>query len=143
MSSCLPLLLFSRATRLHVFAFFKSCLVFSLRKGINIVIGTPQRILDHILRTASLDLSHLQWLVIDEADRLLEMGFERDVRRIIEHIKKLNSANEKISENCERLRTVLLSATLTSGILTAVVVSLRLFGFTQLAVHLNLVRCYL
>ncbi|THD21587.1 RNA helicase [Fasciola hepatica] len=88
----------------------------SLRKGINIVIGTPQRILDHILRTASLDLSRLQWLVIDEADRLLEMGFERDVRRILEHIKDLDLRNEQMSESKGDIQTVLLSATLTSGV---------------------------
>ncbi|VDP87989.1 unnamed protein product [Echinostoma caproni] len=90
----------------------------NLRKGINIVIGTPQRILDHILRTASLDLSHLRWLVIDEADRLLEMGFERDVRRIIDHIKNLVPSEEHPDEKHrnQTSQTVLLSATLTQGV---------------------------
>ncbi|KAF5402429.1 RNA helicase, partial [Paragonimus heterotremus] len=89
----------------------------SLRKGLNIVIGTPQRILDHILRTASLKLEKLQQLVIDEADRLLEMGFEQSVRQIIEHIRQTRHNSSDISDDSEpSLQTVLLSATLTPGV---------------------------
>ena len=40
-----------------------------LRKGLNIVVGTPGRLLDHLRHTKSLQTSNLQWLVIDEADR--------------------------------------------------------------------------
>ncbi|KAF7256736.1 hypothetical protein EG68_06543 [Paragonimus skrjabini miyazakii] len=89
----------------------------SLRKGLNIVIGTPQRILDHILRTASLKLEKLQQLVIDEADRLLEMGFEQSIRRIIDHIQQTRRNSSDTSDDGEQsLQTVLLSATLTSGV---------------------------
>lgn len=52
-----------------------------LRKGITILIGTPGRLLDHAQKTKSLTFQKLQWLVIDEADRLLELGYERDIRR--------------------------------------------------------------
>lgn len=62
-------------------------------------------------RTSSLDLSNVHWLVIDEADRLLEMGFERDVHYIIDKLVK-----GKTEETESNLQTVLLSATLTMGI---------------------------
>ncbi len=42
-----------------------------LRKGINILIGTPGRFYDHLQNTKSLLLEKLQWLIIDEADRLV------------------------------------------------------------------------
>lgn len=56
----------------------------SLRKGVDIVIGTPGRILDH-LRRHSLKLDDLSFLVLDEADEMLDMGFLDDVKEIIEH----------------------------------------------------------
>ena len=78
-----------------------------VRKGINILVSTPGRLIDHIEHTKSLSLKNLQFLVLDEADRMLELGYERDVQKII----------TAINENTERERqTLLLSATLTSGI---------------------------
>ncbi len=53
-----------------------------LDKGIDIVVGTPGRILDH-LRRKTLDLSQLKWLVLDEADEMLNMGFIEDVEEIL------------------------------------------------------------
>ncbi|CAH8439127.1 unnamed protein product [Heterobilharzia americana] len=88
----------------------------SLRKGINIVIGTPKRILDHIGHTTTLDLQKIQWLVIDEADRLLEMGFERDVRRIVEKLVQQSNSFTKESDSVPKTQTVLLSATLSPGV---------------------------
>jgi len=55
----------------------------SLRKGIDIVVGTPGRILDH-LRRRTLNLKNISFLVLDEADEMLNMGFLEDVRDIIE-----------------------------------------------------------
>jgi len=54
----------------------------SLEHGAHIVIGTPGRLLDH-LRRGSLDLSELQTLVLDEADRMLDMGFQDEIAAII------------------------------------------------------------
>lgn len=54
----------------------------SLEHGAHIVVGTPGRILDH-LRRGSLDLSALSMLVLDEADRMLDMGFQEDLASII------------------------------------------------------------
>jgi ATP-dependent RNA helicase RhlE len=56
-----------------------------LRKGMDIVVATPGRLLDHIGRQ-TIDLSGVQVLVLDEADRMLDMGFIRDVEKIVRQI---------------------------------------------------------
>ena len=53
-----------------------------LRRGVDIVIATPGRLLDH-LDQGTVDLSKVEMLVLDEADRMLDMGFIRDIRRIL------------------------------------------------------------
>ncbi|MEX2191751.1 MAG: DEAD/DEAH box helicase, partial [Bacteroidota bacterium] len=53
-----------------------------LRRGVDIIIATPGRLLDHMQRR-TIDLSHIQILVLDEADRMLAMGFIQDVRKIV------------------------------------------------------------
>ncbi len=53
----------------------------AFKAGVHIVIGTPGRILDHLLRR-SLSLENLRFLIFDEADRMLSMGFYPDMRRI-------------------------------------------------------------
>ncbi len=55
-----------------------------LRRGVQIVVGTPGRLLDHLNRK-SLDLSALRWVVMDEADEMLRMGFIDDVEAILTH----------------------------------------------------------
>lgn len=45
------------------------------------VSGTPGRLLDHARNTSNLNLSHVSWLILDEGDKLLDMGYERDVSR--------------------------------------------------------------
>ncbi len=71
-------------------------------RGADIVVGTPGRILDHLHRR-SLNLSKVKFLVLDEADRMLDMGFIRDVEEII--------------KNCPRERqTFLFSATISKEI---------------------------
>ncbi|MDD2541416.1 MAG: ATP-dependent RNA helicase DbpA [Desulfuromonadaceae bacterium] len=54
----------------------------SLEHGAHVVVGTPGRLLDH-LRRGSLDLTSLQTLVLDEADRMLDMGFLEDISTLI------------------------------------------------------------
>ncbi|BFZ05910.1 hypothetical protein BsWGS_08950 [Bradybaena similaris] len=78
-----------------------------LRKGVNILVATPGRLMDHIRTTNVLTLARVQWLVIDEADRLLELGYERDVAQIINSLK---------SQCPDPPQTVLLSATLSEGV---------------------------
>jgi len=53
-----------------------------LRKGVNILCGTPGRVLYHIQNTESLDFSGVEVFVLDEADRLLDLGFEQQIRKI-------------------------------------------------------------
>ncbi|MDE2344873.1 MAG: DEAD/DEAH box helicase, partial [Gammaproteobacteria bacterium] len=53
-----------------------------LRRGVDIVIATPGRLLDHV-EQRTIDLSKVEILVLDEADRMLDMGFIRDIRRVL------------------------------------------------------------
>ena len=53
-----------------------------LRRGAQVVVGTPGRVIDHLER-GTLDLSHIDYLVLDEADEMLAMGFAEDVERIL------------------------------------------------------------
>ncbi len=53
-----------------------------LRRGAQVVVGTPGRVIDHLER-GTLDLSRLDYLVLDEADEMLQMGFAEDVERIL------------------------------------------------------------
>jgi ATP-dependent RNA helicase DeaD len=54
----------------------------ALRRGVHIIVGTPGRIMDH-LDKGTLDLSELKFLVLDEADEMLKMGFAEDVETIL------------------------------------------------------------
>jgi ATP-dependent RNA helicase RhlE len=53
-----------------------------LRRGVDILVATPGRLLDHVGQK-TLDLSQIEILVLDEADRMLDMGFIRDIRKIL------------------------------------------------------------
>jgi ATP-dependent RNA helicase RhlE len=55
----------------------------ALKNGVDVIVATPGRLLDH-LRQGTCRLDHVQFLVLDEADRMLDMGFLPDVRRIVE-----------------------------------------------------------
>jgi ATP-dependent RNA helicase RhlE len=54
----------------------------ALRQGVDILVATPGRLLDH-LQQRTANLSNVEFLVLDEADRMLDMGFIRDIRRIL------------------------------------------------------------
>ncbi|MCI4392812.1 hypothetical protein PGIGA_G00150280 [Pangasianodon gigas] len=77
-----------------------------LRKGINVLISTPGRLVDHIKNTLSIAFSAVRWLVLDEADRTLDLGFEKDLTVILNALNAAGSTRQ----------TVLLSATLTEGL---------------------------
>jgi ATP-dependent RNA helicase DeaD len=74
-----------------------------MKKGCNIVVGTPGRILDHLAR-GTLRLDHVRYVVLDEADRMLDIGFRPDIERILKQSPK------------ER-QTLLMSATLPDPVL--------------------------
>ena len=71
---------------------FKSTVIFggvkinpqivALRKGIDIVVATPGRLLDHISQK-TIDLSGVEFLILDEADRMLDMGFINDIKKVL------------------------------------------------------------
>jgi ATP-dependent RNA helicase DDX31/DBP7 len=82
-----------------------------LRKGISILVATPGRLLDHLGKTESLLMSlkgKLEWLVLDEADRLLDMGLGGQVEQIVQHVR----ANQPGSgRDGVTWRSILVSAT--------------------------------
>ncbi|XP_031225419.1 probable ATP-dependent RNA helicase DDX31 isoform X2 [Mastomys coucha] len=86
-----------------------------LRKGINILISTPGRLVDHIKSTKNLQFNRIRWLIVDEADRILDLGFEKDITVI------LNAVNAE----CQERQNVLLSATLTEGVTRLADISLH------------------
>ena len=59
----------------------------TLRKGVDIVSACPGRLLDHITR-GTIDVSQTEVLVLDEADRMFDMGFLPDIRKIVKHLPK-------------------------------------------------------
>src|SRR3546814_17210817 len=59
----------------------------ALRKPLDILVATPGRLLDHA-QQKTVDLSAVEILVLDEADRMLDMGFIRDIRRILALLPK-------------------------------------------------------
>ncbi|XP_068617070.1 ATP-dependent DNA helicase DDX31 [Brachionichthys hirsutus] len=77
-----------------------------LRKGINILISTPGRLVDHIKHTLCIAFSAVRWLVLDEADRTLDLGFEKDLTVILNSLNATGPSRQN----------VLLSATLTNGV---------------------------
>lgn len=58
-----------------------------LRKGINILVATPGRLLDHLQNTEGFLFANLICLVIDEADLILDIGFEEEMKQIINLVK--------------------------------------------------------
>ncbi|XP_044295918.1 probable ATP-dependent RNA helicase DDX31 isoform X2 [Varanus komodoensis] len=86
-----------------------------LRKGINVLIATPGRLVDHINSTKCIHFRRVRWLILDEADRILDLGFEKAVAAVL---NALNAGSE-VRQN------VLLSATLTEGVSRLASISLR------------------
>ncbi|HLB38670.1 MAG TPA: DEAD/DEAH box helicase [Gemmatimonadales bacterium] len=77
----------------------------ALRHGVDVVIATPGRFLDHLGR-GHLDLSRVEVLVLDEADRMLDMGFAPDVRRILDALPDARQTllfSATISDDVDRL----------------------------------------
>jgi ATP-dependent RNA helicase RhlE len=83
-----------------------------LRQGVDIVIATPGRLLDH-LGQRTVDLSAIEILVLDEADRMLDMGFIRDIRKIMDRLPKQRQNllfSATFSQEIRRLAADLLNA---------------------------------
>lgn len=88
-----------------------------LRKGLNILVATPGRLADHLNNTEVLDVSRVRWLVLDEGDRLMELGFDQDIQKIVSNLNlRSRKAQEPIPGLPENRNTVLCSATIKSDI---------------------------
>ncbi|ORY47060.1 DEAD-domain-containing protein [Rhizoclosmatium globosum] len=78
-----------------------------LRKGCTILVSTPGRLIDHLKTTQSFELGNLRWLVLDEADRFLELGFEETLRELLSIIdakrKRILLTSATIKGNVQRL----------------------------------------
>lgn len=84
-----------------------------LAKGVNLLIATPGRLLDHLQNTQGFVFKNIKALVIDEADRILEVGFEDEMRQIVKILPK------------EDRQTMLFSATQTTKVEDLARISLR------------------
>lgn len=93
-----------------------------IRKGINILVATPGRLLDHLKTTVSFEAGNLRWIILDEADRLLELGFQDTLHEILQilDIKRgvavRNQSRLKVECWPAKRQTVLCSATLSDGV---------------------------
>ncbi|KAG5928799.1 ATP-dependent RNA helicase dbp7 [Claviceps africana] len=88
-----------------------------IRKGVNFLIATPGRLADHIDNTKALNLGTVRWLILDEGDRLMDLGFEEDLKKTIDALKhipivKSTENGTSLAELPERRVTVLCSATM-------------------------------
>ena len=94
-----------------------------LRKGCPVLVSTPGRLLDHLQNTSSFNVGKCRWLVLDEADRLMELGFEDTIQGIVKGLEGRRKLALKAVEEGKSLevggwnwekrrRTVLCSATI-------------------------------
>ncbi|KAG2398689.1 DEAD-box ATP-dependent RNA helicase [Vigna angularis] len=88
-----------------------------LRKGISILIATPGRLLDHLKNTTSFLHLNLRWIIFDEADRILELGFGKDIEEILDLLGSRKTMHDDpkntVTRNSKIQRqNLLLSATL-------------------------------
>eukprot|EP00981_Chlorochromonas_danica_P015298 scaffold11564_cov180-Ochromonas_danica.AAC.8 len=93
-----------------------------LVKGVNILVATPGRLHDHLANTKGFKYDRLSLLVIDEADRILDQGFEEDMRQIIKYLQR------------DR-QTILFSATQTRKVEDLARLAMRSSGPVYLGVH--------
>ena len=84
-----------------------------LVKGVNLIIATPGRLLDHLQNTQGFVYKNIKALIIDEADRILEVGFEDEMRQIVKILPK------------DERQTMLFSATQTTKVEDLARISLR------------------
>ncbi|KAL0308394.1 UNVERIFIED_CONTAM: DEAD-box ATP-dependent RNA helicase 17 [Sesamum radiatum] len=87
-----------------------------LAKGVSILVATPGRLLDHLKNTSSFVHTNLRWIVFDEADRILELGYGKDIEEILNCLgtsedKSVTKGNSAATPEVQK-QNLLLSATL-------------------------------
>jgi ATP-dependent RNA helicase DDX31/DBP7 len=89
-----------------------------LRKGLNILVATPGRLADHLAHTEALDTSAVRWLILDEGDRLMELGFEDDIKQIVNRLDyRLRRSEGQVLDSLPKRRvTILCSATMRADV---------------------------
>ncbi|KAF8244545.1 DEAD-domain-containing protein, partial [Wilcoxina mikolae CBS 423.85] len=90
-----------------------------LRKGMNILVATPGRLLDHLQNTTVLKVDKVRWLVLDEGDRLMELGFEEDIGKILDILNAQSKLSEHVYANDSMPKkrvTILCSATMKTNV---------------------------
>ncbi|PHH85615.1 hypothetical protein CDD83_162 [Cordyceps sp. RAO-2017] len=88
-----------------------------IRKGVNFLVATPGRLADHIDNTKALSLATVRWLILDEGDRLMDLGFEQDLKKAVSALRaiplaKKTSNGTALDSLPERRVTILCSATM-------------------------------
>lgn len=88
-----------------------------LRKGITVLVASPGRLLDHLQMTTAFKTDELRWLVLDEADRLLDMGFQQKIGQYTNWTHPLLAVASPdcpfnpLTNHCTPLRPMLVSCT--------------------------------
>jgi hypothetical protein len=86
--------------------------------GINVLVATPGRLLDHVTHTAALQLRNVAWLVLDEADRLLDRGFAEPLQAVLAALRAQHAPT--LPELPAARQTILCSATLDARVMALV-----------------------
>lgn len=99
-----------------------------LRKGVSVLVATPGRLLDHLKTTEAFNLSKLRYLIVDEVDRLFDMGFEKTMHEIFQILQgaapapngqtlaqRWQQTTKKVAHP-DRLRSVMVSATVSQSV---------------------------
>jgi ATP-dependent RNA helicase RhlE len=102
----------------------------ALRAGVDIIVATPGRLIDH-LRQQNADLTAIEMLVLDEADRMMDMGFWPDVRRIITALPGGAAAAPSSPQSKAVRQTLLFSATIPDDVVRSALEILREPSFVQ------------
>ncbi|KAL8747183.1 MAG: hypothetical protein Q9190_000890 [Brigantiaea leucoxantha] len=99
-----------------------------LRRGVNILVATPGRLVDHLANTEVLDVGLVRWLVLDEGDRLMDLGFEDDIKEIVRKLEAGRSDEEQrtvATRLPNRRTTIMCSATMKMNVQRLGEISLR------------------
>ncbi|XP_052198516.1 DEAD-box ATP-dependent RNA helicase 17 isoform X2 [Diospyros lotus] len=116
-----------------------------LRKGISILVATPGRLLDHLKNTSSFLYKNLRWIIFDEADRILELGYGKDIEDLLDLLgsrKTRSVSNEVAISKIPKFQrqNLLLSATLNEKVNMLAKISLEnpvMIGLDDKKFHMN------